>query len=121
MTFYLGDFVRGIDDRYYTVIVIHQAIGTYPLQYECMRGGIKYSKFFTEEEIKPEANIPKFSEGSIVCVKNTYVITNNGITLPKLGIVVSSNRLASLIRVFDTSGWHYIRYFLNRHLKRVRS
>ncbi len=115
MTIGIGDLVDIVNenDRYVGGVFTVVGIQEFPSQigYSCIRGSMKYTRMFYDVDIKIHGeNNPKFSVGDIVRAE--------GITLC---IIISSNRLGSIVRkCWEPGTVHRIQYKCNRQLKRIQ-
>ena len=120
MTFKLGDLVRVVSEgRYcgsiFTIIEANES-RIFAKYYRCMRGTMRYGRQFEEWELVLETNKPKFKVGSAVQCINPKKFAGR---LP-LGIVITSNRIASMIRMYLPVWYHSIEYVSNCNLRMVK-
>ncbi len=86
--------------------------------YYCIRGGMKYPRWFRPSELELVENISKYSIGTVVEDKRY----NGYINKYPIGVVEHSNRLGSIVRfsIRRDCGEHSSMYISNRNLRRMR-
>lgn len=122
MAIKIGDMIKIINPNdphfgyEYTVVKIDESSDT--IFYGCLRGSMYRRTYFEICDVEQIDSPPRFTSGTIVSPLYPFAHPFDG---SNIGIVEVSNRLASMVRIWDEyDREHSIRYVSNRKIRMIK-